>query len=40
MPDLQVKNGLWFVKDRLIIPARCGVREDIFRLAHDTFWVF
>jgi len=40
MPGLVVKNGLWFVKDRLFIPANCGVCEDSFRLAHDTLGHF
>ena len=30
MPNLQVKNGLWFLGDRFIIPADCGMRDVIF----------
>jgi hypothetical protein len=40
MPDLTIKDGLWFLTDRLIIPADCGMREHIFRLAHDTLGHF
>jgi Integrase zinc binding domain len=40
MPNLSIKNGLWFLGDRLIIPADCGIRERIFRLAHDTLGHF
>jgi hypothetical protein len=40
MPDLIIKDGLWFLGDRLIIPADCGMREYIFRLAHDTLGHF
>ena len=40
MPELVVKNGLWFIKDRLIVPAGCGMREHIFCLAHDTLGHF
>ena len=36
MPNLLVKDGLWFLGERLIIPADCGIREQIFRLAHDN----
>ena len=40
MPELTIKDGLWFLGDRLIIPSHCGVREHIFRLAHDTLGHF
>ena len=40
MPDLVVRNGLWFVKDRLLVPSNCGVCEHIFRLAHDSLGHF
>src|ERR1700678_3863145 len=40
MPDLTIKDGLWFLADCLIIPAECGMREHIFRLAHDTLGHF
>ena len=40
MPDLTIKDGLWFLGERLIIPADCGMREHIFRLAHDTLGHF
>ena len=40
MPELTIKDGLWFLGDRLIIPAACGMREHIFRLAHDTLGHF
>ena len=37
MPNLTIKNGLWFLGDRLIIPAEC---EVLFRLAHDSLGHF
>jgi len=40
MLELVVKNGLWFIKDRLIVPAGCRMREHIFCLAHDTLGHF
>jgi len=40
MPELRIKDGLWFVGDRLIVPAGCEARERIFRLAHDTMGHF
>ena len=40
MPDLHIKDGLWFLNNRLIIPAYGGIRELIFRLAHDTLGHF
>ena len=36
MPNLTVRNGLWYLNDRLIIPAGCGVQQEIFHIAHDT----
>src|SRR5882762_9050838 len=33
---IHATNGLWYIGDRLLIP-RCGtIREDLFRLAHNT----
>jgi hypothetical protein len=29
-------NGLWYVGDRLLIPDSGTIRENLFRLAHDT----
>jgi hypothetical protein len=29
-------NGLWYIGDRLLIPRFRTIREDLFRLAHDT----
>ena len=40
MSELTIKDGLWFLGDRLIIPADCGMHEQIFRLAHDTLGHF
>ena len=40
MPNLVVRNGLWYLDDRLIVPAGCGVRQEIFRIAHDTLGHF
>lgn len=40
MPDLVIKDGLWFIGDHLIIPAKCRMCEQIFRMAHDTLGHF
>ena len=40
MPELTVKNGLWFVGERLIIPCQGGLQEEILCLAHDTLGHF
>ena len=40
MPNILIKDGLWFLGDRLIIPADCGIREQLFRLAHDNLGHF
>jgi hypothetical protein len=36
VPGLQSRNNLWFIGERLVVPAGKGIREQIFRLAHDT----
>src|ERR1700678_2298763 len=40
MPELHIKDGLWFIAGRLVVPANAGVRELIFWLAHDTLGHF
>lgn len=40
MPEVQVKDGLWFIGEKMIVPAGCGVCEDIFILEHDTLGHF
>ena len=40
MPNLIIKNGLWFFGECLLIPSNCGLQEQIFRLAHDTLGHF
>jgi hypothetical protein len=40
MTSLTIKDGLWFLGDRLIVPAGCGLREQIFRLTHDNLGHF
>jgi hypothetical protein len=40
MENVKQENGFWFVDDRLIIPNRAGVREALFRLAHDNLGHF
>ena len=39
MPELTVRDGLWFIGERLIIPC-CEVREQIFAMAHDALGHF
>jgi len=40
MPNLTIRDGLWFTGERLIVPAGCTARENIFRVAHDTLGHF
>ena len=40
MQQLVVQNGLWYLDNCLIIPNGCGVREEIFRMAHDAMGHF
>ena len=40
MPELTIKDGLWFLGNRLIVPGGCGARERIFQLTHDTLGHF
>jgi hypothetical protein len=40
MPNLVVRNGLWYLDDRLIVPSGCGVHQEIFRMAHDVLGHF
>ena len=40
MPELTVKDGLWFLGNRLIVPGGCGARELIFQLTHDSLGHF
>ena len=40
MQQLIVKDGLWYIDNRLIVPNGCGVREEIFRMAHDAMGHF
>ena len=35
MKEIVIKNGLWFLGSRLIVPDGCGLREALYRLAHD-----
>lgn len=40
MPEIRVKDRLWFIGDRLVVPSGCDMREQIFRLAHNTLGHF
>jgi len=40
MPQLMVRNGLWYLGDQLIVLNGCSVREEIFRMAHDNLGHF
>ena len=40
MPELTIKDGLWFIGERMIIPGHSGLREEILKLAHDTLGHF
>jgi hypothetical protein len=38
--ELNEINGLWYIGNRLIVPRTGTIREDLFRLAHDTLGHF
>ncbi|PPQ76896.1 hypothetical protein CVT24_008781 [Panaeolus cyanescens] len=40
MNALSIRNGLWFLGDRLVVPAKCGVRAKLFQYAHDLMGHF
>ena len=40
MPELTVKDGLWFIGECLIVPAHGGLHEEILRLAHNALGHF
>lgn len=40
MPNIQMRNGFWFVDDRLFVPKAHGLRETLYRLAHDRLGHF
>jgi hypothetical protein len=40
IPGIRCKNGLWYLGDRLVIPRFGTLREDLFRLAHDSLGHF
>jgi hypothetical protein len=40
MKGVREANGLWYVGDRLLIPRTGNIRENLFRLAHDTLGHF
>ena len=39
MPELTVRDGLWFIGEWLVVP-NCRVREKIFAIAHDALGHF
>jgi hypothetical protein len=40
IPGIRFENGLWYISDRLVIPRFGTLREDLFRLAHDSLGHF
>ena len=40
MNNLQIRDGLWFISNRLIVSKDCGLPELIFRAAHDALGHF
>lgn len=35
-PGITNRDGLWYVDDRLVIPRYAALRENLFRVAHDS----
>ncbi len=40
LPNVREVNGLWYIGDRLLIPHTGNIREQLFRLAHDSLGHF
>jgi hypothetical protein len=40
MPGTKCVNGLWYIRDRLLIPRMGDIRENLFRLAHNSLGHF
>ena len=40
IPGARFVNGLWYVGDRLVIPRVKDLRENLYRLAHDSLGHF
>ncbi len=40
LPNVREVNGLWYIGDRLLIPRTGNIREQLFRLAHDSLGHF
>jgi hypothetical protein len=40
MPRLHSEHGLWYLGEHLVIPRFSSLREDLFRLAHDSLGHF
>jgi len=40
MPGISEANGLWYVGSRLLIPRTGDLREQLFRIAHDSMGHF
>jgi hypothetical protein len=36
MEDVELKDGLWFIGSRLVIPDYGNIREKLLRLAHES----
>ena len=39
-PNVKLLNGLLFIGGRLVIPAKSGIKEILFRTAHDAMGHF
>src|ERR1700733_7816150 len=37
---IQERDGLWFIGDQLVVPSVTGLREALFRLAHNSLGHF
>jgi hypothetical protein len=36
LPEIQERDGIWYVGERMLIPRVGSIREDLFALAHDA----
>ena len=40
MSNIKQRNGFWFIDNRLLVPGANGIRETLYRIAHDRLGHF